>query len=395
MTLLRYKFRLYPTKEQVLVLEQTLDGCRWVYNYFLSLPSPMSEYDMNFALTELKEQHPWLRNYHHKVLQMVCKQVVTATKDDKGRKDRLSYQKHDDFNSFTYNQSGFRLESNMNRLSLSKIRGGSIRIALHRKPLKIHQVTISRKNSKWYAVVTCEEVHRTLSAIVKYNKKRPIGVDFRIAKSHIDSDGHIEDKNPWILTELERPLRRAHRRVSRRQVGSSNHKKAMHMLARLYGRIHNKRKDFLRESVHCASRRNNHLTIFLERLQLANPIKKNRLCPKTLRTDWSATFKKVLRPKGSRVLRSGHACTSIDHLGCRFCLLSESPAVGTHVRKYTECKDTVLDRDYSASVGIFRRERKTLAKLLLLPVERREVTPVEIALARSGKQEEVLVFGHG
>ena len=49
--MLNYKFRLHPTKEQ----EQALDGCRWVYNYFLSVPA-MSEYDMNYALTELEEQ---------------------------------------------------------------------------------------------------------------------------------------------------------------------------------------------------------------------------------------------------------------------------------------------------------------------------------------------------
>jgi hypothetical protein len=47
-----------PRKKHALA--ETLDGGRWVYNYFLSLP-PMSEYDMNYALTELKEQHPWLR----------------------------------------------------------------------------------------------------------------------------------------------------------------------------------------------------------------------------------------------------------------------------------------------------------------------------------------------
>jgi putative transposase len=43
--MLNYRFRLYPTKEQELVLEQTLDGCRWVYNYLLD--KNMSEYDMN------------------------------------------------------------------------------------------------------------------------------------------------------------------------------------------------------------------------------------------------------------------------------------------------------------------------------------------------------------
>ncbi|HXG06700.1 MAG TPA: helix-turn-helix domain-containing protein, partial [Nitrososphaera sp.] len=48
--MLNYKFRLYPTKEQELVLEQAIDGCRLIYNYFLSLlSSPMSEYDMNYA----------------------------------------------------------------------------------------------------------------------------------------------------------------------------------------------------------------------------------------------------------------------------------------------------------------------------------------------------------
>ncbi|AFU57758.1 putative transposase, IS605 OrfB family [Candidatus Nitrososphaera gargensis Ga9.2] len=75
-----YKFRLYPTYEQKLVLEQTLDGCRWVYNYLLD--KNMSEYDMNYALTELKEQHPWLCKYyyHSKMLQMVAKQLAAAAR---------------------------------------------------------------------------------------------------------------------------------------------------------------------------------------------------------------------------------------------------------------------------------------------------------------------------
>jgi hypothetical protein len=35
-TVLNFKFRLYPTKEQELALEQTLDDCRWVYNSTLN-----------------------------------------------------------------------------------------------------------------------------------------------------------------------------------------------------------------------------------------------------------------------------------------------------------------------------------------------------------------------
>jgi transposase len=57
------KCRLYPTKQQERQLEQTLDGCRWIYNYFRK-KSMMTVEDMQFALTELKESHPWLRNYY-------------------------------------------------------------------------------------------------------------------------------------------------------------------------------------------------------------------------------------------------------------------------------------------------------------------------------------------
>ncbi|MEW6603821.1 MAG: hypothetical protein AB1351_03925 [Thermoproteota archaeon] len=42
-----------------------------VYNYFLSIQPSMLEYDMNYALIELKEQHPWLSNYHSKMPQQM------------------------------------------------------------------------------------------------------------------------------------------------------------------------------------------------------------------------------------------------------------------------------------------------------------------------------------
>ncbi|WP_367260038.1 helix-turn-helix domain-containing protein [Methanoculleus sp.] len=32
-----YRYRLYPTKSQVTLLEQTLELCRWVYNDTLAL----------------------------------------------------------------------------------------------------------------------------------------------------------------------------------------------------------------------------------------------------------------------------------------------------------------------------------------------------------------------
>ncbi|MEW5839962.1 MAG: RNA-guided endonuclease TnpB family protein [Thermoproteota archaeon] len=367
--MLNYKFRLYPTEEQKLVLEQILDGCRWVYNYFLSIP-PMSEYDMNYSLTELKEQHPWLYNYHSKMLQMVCKQVAAARKVSTGR--LLRYRKGDDYNSFTYNQTGFKIEDGV--LTLSKV--GKIDMVLHRQPVNVKQVTVCRKNGRrWYAVVACEVLRRPFSTIIRYRK--PVGIDVGISKFCHDSDNHVED-NPQFLTKMLRPLRRAHRRVSRRQTGSSNREKAKHMLARLYERIHNKRKDFLHKlSTYYSSRYD---LIFLERLKVANLTKNHRLARKILDASWS-TFKQMLRYKVNRVVEVESAYTSVDCSRCGYSV-PKSLAVRTHV--CTEC-GVVLDRDYNAAINILQRGLESL----LLPVERWEVTPVEIQ-CESVKQEEAI-----
>lgn len=91
-----------------------MTGCRWVYNYFLG-KNYFPKQDMQFALTELKEQEPFLRNYHSKMLQMVVHKIVAANKTlrKNGHKTgRLHYLTDGECNSFTYNQSGFRIEKN-------------------------------------------------------------------------------------------------------------------------------------------------------------------------------------------------------------------------------------------------------------------------------------------
>jgi len=361
--MLNYKFRLYPTKEQEVVLEQTLDGCRWVYNYFLSVPQ-MSEYDMNYALTELKEQHPWLSNYHSKMLQMVGKQVAAARKALYCRKrnghkvGKLSYRKHDDFNAFTYNQTGYRIEENS--LLLSKI--GRIKVVLHRKPVNTKQVTICRKNGRWYAIVGCKILCKLYSTII-YNK--PVGIDVGISKFAHDSDNHVVE-NPQFLTNMLAPLKRAHRRLSRRQVGGSNRRKARHMLARLYERINNKRRDFLHKtSTYYSSRYD---LIFLERLRVANMTKNRRLARRILDASWS-TFRMMCQYKANRMVEVEPAYSSIDCSKCGH-RVPKSLAVRTH--SCSRC-DALLDRDYNSAINHLQNG----LKLLHLPVERREVTPVE------------------
>lgn len=163
-----------------------------------------------------------------------------------------------------------------------------------------------------------------------------------------------------------KPLRRAHRRLSRKKVGSVNYRKARHMLARLYERISSKRRDFLHKtSVYYASRYD---LIFLERLKTANLTKNHRLARKILDAGWY-TFRTMCKYKANRVVDVEPAYSSIE---CSFCShpVSKSLAVRTH--SCHRC-GAILDRDYNSALNHLQNG----LEMLHLPVERRKVTPVK------------------
>lgn len=240
--MLNYKFRLYPTEEQEKRLVDVLEVNRVVYNYFV-LNNFKGRNDMNYALTELKEQQPELRKYHSKMLQMVSTKVagiraVLEEKKNRGYKiGKPQLMEEGECNSFVYNQSGFQIDSN--RLYLSKI--GRIEIRLHRRPVKVKQVTIVRQAGRWYAITACAVTRRMVCTTVF---RKPIGIDVGIINYAYDSDGgHVA--NPLFLTKELKPLRRAQKKAARRRPGSKNYKKAVSWLQRLNMRIANKRKNFL------------------------------------------------------------------------------------------------------------------------------------------------------
>jgi putative transposase len=149
------------------------------------------------------------------------------------------------------------------------------------------------------------------------------------------------------------------------------------MLATLYEKINNRRRDFLHKlSTYYSSRYD---LIFLERLRVLNMTKNHKLARKILDASWS-TFKQMLKYKANRVLEVEPAYSSIN---CSRCAnpVPKSLAVRTNV--CPKCR-AVLDRDYNSAMNHLQNGLKVLG--LALPEERREVTPVEIA-QRSVKHE--------
>ncbi|MEX2192967.1 MAG: RNA-guided endonuclease TnpB family protein [Nitrosarchaeum sp.] len=391
-----YKFRLYPNSDQEYKLQNNLNVCKWVYNKFVeqSQKSFLSRNDMNYILTELKQSEPWLYNYHSKMLQMVSTQLEGAEKaiielTKKGYKTgQLRFVRYNEFRTFTYNQSGYKLETHGDKtlLCLSKI--GCVEIRKHREipnTVNIKQVIVT-KSGKWYACLTCD-MRELLFNIPKINFKKAIGIDVGIKSFAYDSDGH-STPNPLNLKKMLKPLVRIQRKVSRRKKGSNNRLKAIRRLQRIHEKIANRRKDFQ----HKLSKQytTNNDVIFVEKLKIPNMIKNHRLARSIMDSSWGLFLKK-LEYKCKLFVEVPAKNTTID---CSRCGNKVPKRLAIRIHRCDKC-GLVLDRDHNASINILKKGLEIFNLSTkdnhILPQELREVTPVEI-LMRPMKQEKITGF---
>ena len=393
--MLTYKFRLYPTVEQEKKLQNNLAVCRWVYNRFVDLAHDgfVTRNDMNYFLAELKESEPWLYNYHSKMLQMVSTQLESAQKalvelDKKAyRTGHLKFARYNEYRTYTYNQSGYKLEQhgNTDLLWLSKI--GYVEIRKHREPVgKIKQISISKsKSGKWHALISCE-IANTIYNIPKIHLEKSVGVDVGIKNFAYDSAGQVTP-NPLNLKKLLEPLARIQRKIARRQKGSNNRKKAVRHYQKIHEKIANRRRDFHHKLSTWYAKNND--VIFVERLAKLNMVKNHRLARNIIDSGWG-TFCNILDYKCKMLVEVSARNTTID---CSRCGNAVPKTLAVRIHRCDRC-DLVLDRDYNASLNILKKGLRMFGIGYDLPQELRKVTPVEISM-RSMNQEEAHDSSHG
>jgi len=243
-----FKYRIYPTKKQHEVIEQTLYLCRYLYNN--ALEQRISAYkkhkksiSYNMQQNELplvKQALPEYKNIHSQVLQDVLRRLDRSFQSFFRRLKTNEkpgfprFQGKNRYNSFTYSQSGFTIKNN--KMKLSKI--GDVRINFHRKlEGEIKTCAVIRKNGKYYVALVCEVENPKVTLTNK-----SVGIDLGISHLAITSDGDFFD-NPRHLKKSEKQLKRLQRVVSKRKKGSNRRRKAAQLLARKYEQIANQRKD--------------------------------------------------------------------------------------------------------------------------------------------------------
>lgn len=252
-----YKYKLYPSKAQSLLLEQTLETCRRWYNTCLAERKDAYEnekrsigkFEQLRNVKELKQSNPYASGVHSHILQVVVQDLDKAFQsffrrvkagEKTGYPRFKGYGRYDSFGLKEYG-NGFKIDGR--RLKLSGI--GRLRVRWHR-PIEgtIKTVRICRQAGKWYASFACEVLEKSLQPT-----GQSVGVDVGIHHLLATSHNEIVD-NPRWYRNAQAKLRILQRTVSRRTIGGSNRRKAVLALQSQHEYISNSRKDFLNKVAH-------------------------------------------------------------------------------------------------------------------------------------------------
>jgi putative transposase len=350
-----FKYRIYPSHAQQTTLWRWLAQCCELYNAALQerrdawkiCRKSITYKEQQNQLPEIKECRCEFGLIHSQVLQDTLKRLDKAfdaffrrvKSGDKAGFPR--FRAHSGYDSFTFPQSGFAVESG--KLKLSKI--GKVKIKLHREiEGKIKTRTIRRSSTgKWFACLAVE-----CQAQPKPSSKESIGVDVGLKEFAVLSNGEAI-ANPKFFRKDEKRLAKAQRKLSAEKKGSPERRKRRKVVAHVHGQIASKRRDF----AHQESRKlvNQFAIIVFEKLNIRGMLKNHCLAKSIADAAWSQlvtfTSYKAENP-GRRVVQVNSRNTSKLCSGCGE-LVDKDLRVRIH-----HCRGCglTLDRDHNAAINI-------------------------------------------
>lgn len=369
-----YKYRLYPSDEQIAIFNQHFGACRFVYNwalenkqkYYESTGKTLKRTDLQKMLAhELKIEHEWLKEVTAQSLIATLFDVDSAFKHFfrrvkngetpgypkyKSRKNPVqSYQYPQNVKVFFDEKYDIPNVGLVGCVKLPKI--GEVPAVLHREfEGKVKTCTISRTPTDKYYISVLVDDGKDLPEVAEPSPDNTVGVDVGIKDFAILSNGE-KIENPKYLKNSMKRLEVLQRRMSQKQKGSANWNKAKKQVARLHEKITNQRNDF-QHKVSCDLVNNNE-AVALETLNIKGMVKNHCLAQAVSDAAW-ASFVLKLEYKatwqGKQVLRIGTWEPSSKT--CHVCG-HKLDALTLNVREWT-CPvcGTVHDRDINAAINI-------------------------------------------
>ena len=361
-----YKFRLYPSTEQKILINKTLGCSRFVYNYYLNyqkVKGIQKSYSLCKNLKELEKEHEYLKEVDSCALRSSIFDLEDGYKNFFFKRSGYPRFKSK-FASQSYRTSCIRSTykgkeySNIEIDLLTKYiklpKLGKIKIRGYRNKDKIegkiiNATIIKETTDKYYVSVLVEEdllVEKIIPTTI-------VGIDLGIKDLVVTSDG-IKYGNEKILLKYEKRLKRLQRKLSRQAKGSKNYLKTKIKIARVYAKIKNYRKHYLNYIANEIV--DGHDIIVTESLLVKDMFKDKRkafnkslsdACVSTLRSliEWKSKIKGKYYYKIDAYYPSSQICSTCGYKNEELKDLSireyDCPECGSH-----------NDRDINASLNI-------------------------------------------
>ena len=283
-----YRFRIYPTEEQKILLGKTFGCCRFLYNQMLN--DKIREYEKTKKMLKntpamYKKEYPFLKEIDSLALANVQLHLEKAYKnffrDSKigfprfktkhhsknsyttnvvngnilveSKRIRLpklkwiAMKKHHSKNSYTTNVVNGNILVESKRIRLPKLKW--IAMKKHREPaegLRLKSVTVSMESSgKYFASLLYEGYScENQAAGPDYSTAKILGIDYAMQGMAVFSE-KVETEEAGFFRKNEKRLAREQRKLSRCVRGSHNYELQKKKVARCHEKIQNQRRDHL------------------------------------------------------------------------------------------------------------------------------------------------------
>ena len=354
-----FKFRIYPTKEQIKTIDNQINCCRYLYNQSLNLKKVCYEYDKSslskFDIIKIIPIFCLRTNVFSQVLQNVIDRL------DKSFKNFFRRVKNGDiepgfprfkgknkYHSITYPQHGFKLGKD--KIYLSTI--GNIPVVFHRSiEGKIKTVTLTKYHNRYFISIVCE--------IEKEIKTKPIekivALDLGIKHFAYSSDNKIIENPRFYDEKIDKIKSKIDLEKDKKR--KTELKKRKHTLE---FRNNNKKDNFIHQTVNSLLKEYD--CIITEDLDIKNMLQSNNsnLNKQINTVSWSKFTNCIsykVEDTGKKYIKVDPKNTTKMCSKC-FRLVEKSLSERTH-----KCSCGLeIDRDYNASLNILRLGLQSLGE---------------------------------